>query len=203
MPRSVTCPGCQRLLRVADDVTDAEVTCPRCLASVAVPAASAITSHEPSGARATTCRRCGRHVEAQWRFCPYCEAVLFGPRRGARGGFDDVVRRDRTGTNVLLILLAVLGGFGLLAYLAAAVASFDEGGWRLLVGIVLGLFFLFMISTGIMFWRTRNRPEERGIGRVIVGTLALTGGLFGLGCVLSVATFVFFFVACLVTGGRF
>jgi phage FluMu protein Com len=204
VPRSVTCPGCHRLLRVADDVTDAEVTCPRCLASVAVPQVSAITPQEPSAGRPTSCRRCGRRVEEQWRFCPYCEAVLFGPRRGARGGgFDDVVRRDRTGTNVLLILLAVLGGFGLLAYLAAAISTFKDGGAQLLIGIFVGVLFLAIISTGIMFWRTRNRPEERGIGRVIVGTLALTGGLFGAGCVLSVATFVFFFVACLVTGGRF
>lgn len=203
MPRSVTCPGCQRLLRVADDVTDAAVTCPRCLALVAVPEVSAITPQEPAAERPTTCRRCGRRVERQWRFCPYCEAVLFGPRRGARGGFDDVVRRDRTGTNVLLILLAVLGGFGLLAYLTAAVSTFKDGGLQLLIAIIVGVLFLAMISTGIMFWRTRHRPEERGVGRVIVGTLALTGGLFGLGCVLSVATFVFFFVACLVKGGRF
>jgi hypothetical protein len=41
VPTQVTCPGCQRPLRIADGVTQPWVTCPRCLARVANPQAQA------------------------------------------------------------------------------------------------------------------------------------------------------------------
>jgi hypothetical protein len=77
------------------------------------------------------------------------------------------------------IVLAVLGGLGLAVWGlgGAVVATFDEssrgnGAW--LSG---GLFLLFAasLSTGIMFWRTRHRPTERSLPRVIVSTLAVWG----------------------------
>jgi hypothetical protein len=202
VPRTITCPGCQRLLRVPEAVTTADVTCPRCLA--AVPNPNLGGAGAASEMRENSCPRCGKHVEALWRFCPHCEAVLSGPHRGTRGGlFEDQVRRDRAGTGVILILLAVLGGLGLCAYLFAAVAALQEGTWELLAGVVLGVLFLALISTGIMFYRTRQDPSQRGIGRIIVGTLALTGGLFGLSCVLGFAAILFLFIACMVDPPRF
>jgi hypothetical protein len=204
MPRSVTCPGCQRLLRVPDGITTADVTCPRCLALVPNPHLGAVEAVGETPSRETSCPRCGKPVEKQWRFCPNCEAVLAGPRRGARGVyFDDEVRRDRTGTSVILILLAVLGGIGMCAYLWAGVAALEEGTWQLLAGVILGVLFLALVSTGIMYYRTRNDPSRRGVGRVVVGTLALTGGLFGLSCVLGVAFVLYFFIACLMNPSGF
>jgi hypothetical protein len=141
-------------------------------------------------------------VEPNWRFCPNCEAVLRGPRRGAVGKVvDEDVHRDTKGTNVFLILLAVLGGLGFffiltdIAYLGAI-----GGGGSLLFGTALGVLFLGLITTGIMFWRTRDDPSQRGIGRVILGTLAITGGLIAVFCVAGFALFAFLFIACLVKG---
>jgi hypothetical protein len=191
-------------LRVPDAVTTADVTCPRCLALVPNPHLGAVVAVGETHSGEASCHRCGKRVEKQWRFCPHCEAVLAGPRGGARGiYFEDDVRRDRTGTSVILILLAVLGGFGLCAYLWVGVATLQEGSWELLAGVVLGVLFLALISTGIMFYRTRHDPSQRGVGRIIVGTLALTGGLFGLSCVLGFAVILYFLIECLANPPRF
>jgi hypothetical protein len=200
--RSVTCPGCQRVLRVPEDVT--EITCPRCLAAVPIANRGPETAVAEAPARTASCPRCGRRVEENWTFCPNCEAFLHGPHRGIRGRrLDADVRRDSTFTTVFLILLAILGGFGLFGYLAVAVTTFDEGGYWIMAGVILAVLLLSLISTGIMFWRTRDDPSRRGVGRVIVGTLALTGGLFALSCVLSVVFVLFAFIACLVNPPRF
>jgi len=185
-------------LRVPDDVTSSEITCPRCLAAVPNPKLGPAIAVAEVPARTSSCPRCGMRVEEHWKFCPNCEAYLLGPRRGIRGRrLDADVRRDSTLTTVLLILLAVLGGFGLFGYLAVAVTTFDQGGYWIMAGVILTVLLLSMISTGIMFWRTRDDPSRRGVGRVIVGTLALTGGLFALSCVLGAAFFLFLFIQCL------
>ncbi len=199
MPRSVTCPGCRRVLRVPEDVTSSEITCPRCLAAVPNPKLGPAIAVAEAPARTSSCPRCGTRVQEHWKFCPNCEAYLLGPRRGIRGRRLDVdVRRDSTLTTVLLILLAVLGGFGLFGYLLVAVTTFEHGGYWIMAGVILTILLLSMISTGIMFWRTRDDPSRRGVGRVIVGTLALTGGLFAFSCVLGAAFFIFLFIECLV-----
>jgi hypothetical protein len=187
------------VLRVPDDVASPEITCPRCLAAVPNPILGPEVAVTEAPARTASCPRCGKRVEEIWNFCPNCEAYLHGPRRGLRGRRLDVdVRRDSTLTTVLLILLAVLGGFGLFGYLAVGFTTFEHGGYWIMVGVILTVLLLSMISTGIMFWRTRDDPSRRGVGRVIVGTLALTGGLFALSCVLGAAFFLFLFIQCLV-----
>jgi hypothetical protein len=198
VPRSVTCPGCRRVLRVPDDSAGSEITCPRCLASVPTPDVPLAIAVEEEAPRERSCPRCGERVEDRWSFCPNCEAFLRGPQRGLRARrFDSDVRRDSTFTTVLMILLAVLGGIGLCMYFLAGVAAMEDSGPWLLFGVVLAVLLLSLISTGIMFWRTRDDPSRRGVGRVVVGTLALTGGLFALSCVLGLAFFLFLFIQCL------
>jgi hypothetical protein len=75
--------------------------------------------------------------------------------------------------------------------------------WGMLAAGVLMVLFLAGIATAIMFYRTRHDPSQRGVGRVVVGTLALTGGLVGLSCVLAVVGFLFLFIACLMDPPRF
>jgi hypothetical protein len=206
MPHRVTCSGCGRALSVPDDVKTAQLSCPRCLAKFDNPAVAPVdrparSSPPPASEPDATCPRCGKHVETSWRFCPNCEAVLRGQRRGAVGKVvDEDVHRDTRGTNVFLILLAVLGGLGLIFYIFAGVASLKNGGGSALLAIALGILFLGLITTGIMFWRTRDNPSQRGLGRVILGTLAMTGGLIMVSCVTGFAVFAFLFIACLVKG---
>jgi hypothetical protein len=209
MPHRVTCPGCGRTLSVPDDVKTGQLSCPRCLAKFDNPAVAPVDRPAPSpplpaSQPGGTCPRCGKHVEPYWRFCPNCEAVLRGPRRSAVGKVvDEDVHRDTRGTSVFLILLAVLGGLGLIFYVFAGVASLKDGGGSALLAIALGILFLGMITTGIMFWRTRDNPSQRGLGRVLIGTLAMTGGLIVVSCIAGVAVFAFFFIACLAAGGKF
>jgi hypothetical protein len=188
MPHRVTCPGCGRALSVPDDVKTAQLSCPRCLAKFDNPAAATVDRPAPSSAPPVS----------------EPETVLRRQSRGAVGKVvDEDVRRDTRGTNVFLILLAVLGGLGLIFYIFAGVASLKDGGGSALLAIALGILFLGMITTGIMFWRTRDDPSQRGLGRVLIGTLAMTGGLIAVSCVAGVAVFAFFFIACLATGGKF
>jgi hypothetical protein len=106
------------------------------------------------------------------------------------------VRRDRAGTSVILILLAALGGIGLVAYLWAALSALSEGVWGFLAAGILVLLFISLIAGVITFHRARYDPNQWGVGRVIVRTLVLTGGLVGLFCVLGLALFLLLFIVC-------
>jgi hypothetical protein len=190
------------VLKVPDNVKTAQLSCPRCLAKFDNPASTAeeppltVTLAEP--ASSGVCPRCGDQVEPAWRYCPHCHATLRGPNRGKVANIvDDDVRRDTKGTNVVLILLAVLGGLGLFFYLSLGLSSLQQGSGQVLIAIILSVLFLTLLTTGIMFWRTRDDPSRRGIGRVILGTLAMTGVLFVLSCGIGMAMIIYFFVACL------
>jgi hypothetical protein len=113
---------------------------------------------------------------------------------------DRDVRRDSVAIKIVLGLLGVLGGIGTFWFFAAALAQNDAG--LVLVGIV-ALLLLGLISTGIMFWRTRDNPSGRGFGRVVLGTFTLVGILIASGCSLTLALGVFMFVVCMAGGMRF
>jgi hypothetical protein len=179
MPVQLTCPSCSRLLKVPDDVKTSQLSCPRCLAKFDNPAATT------------------RQVEE-----PLTVTLAEPHRRRAVTIVDEDVRRDTKGTSVVLILLAILGGLGLVFYLWAGFASLQNGGGEILIGVLLSVLFLGLLTTGIMFWRTRDNPSQRGFGRVVVGTLAMTGGLIAISCSIGLAVIVFFFVACLATTGK-
>ena len=183
MPRQVNCPSCRRVLSVPDEIKTAQLSCPRCLAKFDNPAATTRTAEEPpltvllAEPQATPHERPDR-----------ARAVTI---------LDEDVHRDTKRTSVVLILLAVLGGLGLSFYFWIGLASVQQGGGQVLIAILLTVLFLSLLTTGIMFWRTRDNPSERGIGRVILGTLAMTGVLFTLSCGIGLAIIVYLFVACL------
>jgi LSD1 subclass zinc finger protein len=228
MNQLLNCPSCKALLRIPRGATGDRFTCPRCLADVPVPepamagaevagaqqaAAAPGIQTEPTPAppplpapvaaapEPTSCPRCGRGLERGWAYCPDCSTRVGEPLPGADwDSADHQARRDSRGTSVTLLLLAVLGGLGLFV---AAVSSFqnsDPTGFMMLVFCVM---VLAAISTGIMYARTRQDPSQRGVGRVVKGTLALAGGLMAGACVITAVVWAFLFVACLVTGGRF
>jgi hypothetical protein len=113
----------------------------------------------------------------------------------ASSPYDEVhreVQRDTRGVGIGVILLAVLGGLGLVQMLfcAGALANDSPG---VLISLLVGLGFLALVSTAIMFLRTQHHPEARGIGRVVVGTLALVG----VSVLLVIALIVFLLAMCM------
>jgi hypothetical protein len=176
------------VLKVPDNVKTAQLSCPRCLARFDNPAASTRTVEEPP-----------------------LTVTLAEPQTSPRGRpdlaravtiVDEDVRRDTKGTSIVLIIFAVLGGLGLSYSFLVGLGEFQGGGWQVLVGVSMSVLFLGLITTGIMFWRTRDNPSQRGIGRVVLGTLAMTGALFVISCGIGFAVIVFLFVACLASGGK-
>jgi DNA-directed RNA polymerase subunit M/transcription elongation factor TFIIS len=213
------CPACGRMLRVPDEFADPVLTCPRCLAEVPNPrrraedatarqgapgptvepvpprTSSAAITEAPETAR-RTCPGCGRLLQGDWQFCPFCD---YRQRAGhaLRKGLppaDHEARQDTKGVGCGLIGLAVLGALGLGAYFLPSMAYFAQSGRvEMLIPLVLVVLFLGGITTGVMFARTRHNPEARGIGRVIFGTLVAAGIL----CLITLAAGIVFFVVCL------
>jgi hypothetical protein len=194
-----TCPSCKRKLWISDSVNASVLTCPACLAKIENPRTeTGISSgplvHREIVAKPTRerCPTCGKRMESLWRFCPSC-----GGRHGARGSLlDDEARRDRKGTNIILWVLIAFGGLGLVSYLFVGVKKLAGGVWWFLPAGILVVLFMFLLATAIMFYRTREDPSRRGLERVVLGTLALTGGLVVLLCVLVGAFVLFLFVLC-------
>jgi len=176
MALHIRCPSCGRDLVVAESARGERVTCPRCLAEVSVPPAGGVQT-EPTerGAAGPACPRCGRAVEPLWLTCPWCEEPLRGGRPGAEGRPDLDVRRDRQGTGVALMILAVIGGLGILLIGANLAALGQFVGYQGLGVYVVALLFLAGLSTIVVFVRSGGNPGAAGFRRVVVGTLAIAG----------------------------
>jgi hypothetical protein len=191
MAERVTCPGCQQTLVIPAGSRNRWLTCPRCLSPVANPQAvapGAIQAEAP--ARAPAADVYGVQAEPD---PPLAERV----RRGA-AGIDVDVRRDTRATSGCLILLAVLGALGIGLLFLGALGVLAEGESGPLVTLAVGLFVLGLISAGIV--AARGSGGERFAGRVVLGTLALSGGLI----LFLLAILVFAFVVCMATfSGRF
>jgi predicted Zn finger-like uncharacterized protein len=85
MSIAIQCPGCQATLRVKDELAGRKVKCPRCEASVPVPAdepaEEEITEAKPAPKREAQedtkkCPECGKRIAIDARKCRYCKAVL-------------------------------------------------------------------------------------------------------------------------------
>jgi hypothetical protein len=133
-------------------------------------------------------------VRSRWLSCPRCLARVANPGApallGGRGTADEEVHRDNRGIGIGLTILAILGGLGVTRALLFTAAA---GGLAGLATIMVPLHFLGLLTTGIMFWRTRDNPAARNVGRVVVGTLASVGVLV----LLALAAVIFLFVLCL------
>ncbi len=211
MRDTVTCPSCHARLRLPEDRPPGGMTCPRCLAEVpyvASPAIQAAPLHappppaiqpEPAGlAPLPRCPQCGERAEPEWIFCPYCEEPL-RPDRGRRRGYrvDTDVQSDGKGVKISVVLLAVLGAIGILFFFGSL---FGGGNANSVIGGVVILLLVTLINTAVMFYRTRHDPSKRGVGRVVLGTLATIGAVGAIGCSATLAVVIFAFIACF--GGR-
>lgn len=172
MPHRITCSWCETPLRVAEAITAPFVTCPNCLARIPNPGTP------------------------ETRATPATTAPAHRPRAAT---LDEDTHGDSKLVGCGLIVLALLGGLGILQI--AALALHEPDGYIVWIALAIGVGFLALVATGIMFVRTRKNPRERTVGRVVLGTFALIGALM-LG---GFALLVLFFIVCLVTvlGGGF
>jgi hypothetical protein len=89
-----------------------------------------------------------------------------------------------------IILLAVLGGIGVVQALAVAGAAAIHGERGPFMGVIYSVGLVALITTGFLL--TRYNPEAIGVGRIMVNTLALIGFLF----LLLLALLIFLFGVC-------
>jgi len=130
----------------------------------------------------TTCPRCAKPVEPVWLICPHCEALLYGPERGSRGGLNKLAR-DRfirlTG-NKGIRLLSLLGAsalcvVGAMMFVPLTLTFFSSTytftGIEVIGGVILlvGGFF-------VLVWLHR-RPPQGFLSAGMTGAMALVGGL--------------------------
>jgi hypothetical protein len=95
-------------------------------------------------------------------------------------GVDADVRRDQRRTGCGILLLAVVGGLGLLYGLTGTAVALHEGvAWPLLAVLVF-----VTVAGGISALWVYHRPHHptgaRGVGRVVLNTLALLGVVVGV-----------------------
>jgi hypothetical protein len=197
----VTCPSCGRSLLAREAALGSRGTCPSCLAEITIPEteqpAPSVQADRPEPReRGPSCPNCGRVVEAIWVTCPWCEEPLRGRHDRSYGRPDLDVRRDRTGTGAALIVLAVLGGLGVLAFGIQAVGALSEGYFQPLISLLVALLFLAGLTTIIVFVRSRGNPGAAGVRRVVVGTLAMAGGIMAGSFCLGVAAFIVVLAVC-------
>jgi hypothetical protein len=201
MSERIKCPVCSAGLILPESVRGSPATCPRCLAEISTPVsgreANAIQTERPEwGKESSWCPHCGRTVEAIWITCPWCEEPLRGRDLGRRGRADLDVRRDMKGTSCFVIVLAVIGGIGVTWCGLQAFSVAAQGGYSALLYLVVPLLFLAGVSTLIVFVRSGGNPGASGVRRVIVGTLAMAGGLVLLSALTVFAFFVYILIVC-------
>jgi hypothetical protein len=201
MSERIKCPSCDTGLILPESARGSPATCPRCLAEISTPEVGrgpdAIQAERPERREgALSCPHCGRTVEAIWITCPWCEEPLRGRDLGRPGRADLDVRRDTKRTSCFVIVLAVIGGIGVAWSGLQAFSVAAQGGYSALLYLVVPLLFLAGVSTLIVFVRSGGNPGASGVRRVIVGTLAMAGGLVLLGALTVFAFFVYILIVC-------
>ena len=178
MSERIKCPSCGAGLILSEAAGEWRATCPRCLAEIDVPEATPA----PDAVQAESPER----REQQFR----------GRERGYHSRFDVDVRRDRTRTNPLVIILAVIGGLGVGFLGLTALSLMADGQYSALLSLAAPLLLLAGISTLIVMVRSRGNPGAGGFRRVAVGTLALAGVATLMILLLIMAFIVFLFIVC-------
>jgi hypothetical protein len=209
MSERIYCPACKRALRLPADCVDPWLSCPRCLARIRnpqseperAPSSPGVAPQERQPEARPRCPGCGVDVEPRWLFCPFCEERLRDrlPRQWS-GSVEGDVRRDTTTMQVILILLAIVGGLGIFLALMTSFAALTDNEVAPLFVTLAVLFVLTVISAIIVSVREKKSPQPTA-ARIVLGTITLAGALVAGGCLFMGAIFVFFFVVCL-AGGR-
>ena len=205
MARTITCRRCSSILRIPAGSRDDFVTCPRCLAEVPNPAhpAGAAGVQAAPPARADTelsCQECGETVGRSWRYCPNCQEPLRGRSSRGRSAHTDV-RRDNTFVQVCMILLATLGGTGVVLMLLAGLGAVTDGDYSFLGYVVAGLFVVGLIGALTVVFSKQKRTTAQAIGVAAYRTLTLAGAVALLLCLSCVALGIYLFAMCL-QGGK-
>jgi hypothetical protein len=170
-----SCPSCGAALRVGEAADKSAVTCPRCLAEVAItPAPAAPPAADPAALAQRACPECGQSVRADFRYCPYCNTLL-RPRL-TTDGLEREVARDSRQTGVGLIVLGVLAGIGTgLLACTGMWQGVGSGGDAGTVIVICGVVFLVLLVVGLVLRFGSRNPTARGAGRVLTTGLVSAG----------------------------
>jgi hypothetical protein len=205
MPFRITCPACRHVLAITEDVTDAWLSCPRCLAKVVNPGALVRGQRSPGGATprdessiaaSPTCPRCDKPVQPNWRRCPFCEAPLRPQRRSkAIRTADSDVRRDTGLIGGGLGLVGLLGALGIIFFLCGGGLNDMKGSEIRDAGIftaILGVVFLGAVGIGIVLAAMGKNPGMR-VGGTVLGAVAVAA----LVAALAFSGFVYLLGSCM------
>ncbi len=203
MSQTVVCPRCSSTLRAPAGSTDDFLTCPRCLAEVPTPAPesggiqTAVSQQEERDAK---CGECGEPVGRDWRYCPACQEPLW-VRRGRRGrSVAADVRRDNAWIQVPMILLATLGGVGVLLMLYMGLGVAANGEFTALGIILASLFAIGLVSALSVVVGRRGTSAAQTIGLIAYRSLAVAGVVVLVSLLTCTAGCIYLFVVC-VQGG--
>ena len=206
MAYEVICPFCRQRLEIASGIREAELTCPRCLKTVANPGVGIQSAPPPRGAATATeaspleqCPRCGKAVQAGWQYCPFCNAELTLPSvsTGIREGYarhhledwterplDVEVRRDSGAVGAGLIAVGVLGFIGLFAIVLGG--NFD---WDPQIILIFGIGLVVLVLIGVARVAHKSRTPAAAAGTAVAGGCATA--LMGAALAILVALLAF------------
>jgi hypothetical protein len=195
VPGELTCPGCRHVLQVADDALTPTVTCPRCLHEIpASQVGEAVAEAAPVPDHAS-CFRCGKILEKSWRVCPHCAAGLRKPRQSSgEAPLDLEVRRDRGGTYIVLLTLAVALGTGVVAFfVTGGFGSAGIGGWVIGIFLLAGLAIVLIVTGMVLVMRSTASRDVKALSGSMGGCAAgMTAGLsVGLVMVILIVGAIF------------
>jgi hypothetical protein len=129
--------------------------------------------------------------------CPCCLAELPNPNSAVAGdvapSLEREVRRDTRRTGGCLLVLAVLGALGLGSGLLVSIPAVEGGGGA---SFILALLFLLLLVAGVGLAYARPNLVGPGFARILLGGLAVLGGLFAFSLVLALALIIFLLVSC-------
>jgi hypothetical protein len=116
--------------------------------------------------------------------CPSCQSRLPNPHPLADTAGDQEAQAYLADAEVdaapaLVGCTGCLSMFGVVAipFIFMMLILALAADWRLGLAFLGGLIWLGLLSAGIMMWQTRDRPEERSVGRILSGMLVLLGTL--------------------------
>jgi len=117
------------------------------------------------------CPHCGCKPRCDWQTCPYCEVAYTT---------DDYRLGSHFGN-----LLVVAGILGLCVWILAILRSYVAGQyWITAVQLVLPS-WITVVSTGIVFWRSRNSPQPPRYAGIVYLTLVIMGWMTTVMCCLT------------------
>jgi hypothetical protein len=114
---ATVCPACNVKLVIPGGLVAPTLTCPRCLAQLPNPLATA--TDVVAAEKVDRCFRCGTSTQPEWNYCPSCMSPLCvqAPRPTFVTDAGTDVRRDGHGALAglaILIVLSVIGAGGLM-----------------------------------------------------------------------------------------